>query len=96
MLMSMLIVSHQDSFLVVAQIRGNTESRYYLNSINYNQEMGKMKKNIFKFQTTQYVCGDEMGGPIGCLQYFTAVTGTVASFNYPLGTTAIGANPTSK
>ena len=37
-----------------------------------------------------------MGGPMGCLQYFTAVTGTVASFNYPLGTTAIGSNPTSK
>lgn len=35
-----------------------------------------------------------MGGPLGCLQYFTAVTGTVASFNYPLGTTAIGTNPT--
>jgi len=48
----------------------------------------------YRIKTTQYVCGDEMGGPIGCLQYFTAVTGTVASFNYPLGTTAIGANPT--
>ena len=37
-----------------------------------------------------------MGGPSGCLQYFTAVTGTVASFNYPLGTTAIGQDTTSK
>jgi len=48
----------------------------------------------YRIKTTQYVCGDEMGGPIGCLQYFTAVTGTVASFNYPLGTTAIGADTT--
>ena len=95
MLISMLIVSHRDSFLVLAQIRGNTESRYYLNSINNNQEMGQMIF-FFKFQTTQYVCGEEMGGPSGCLQYFTAVTGTVASFNYPLGTTAIGQDTTSK
>ena len=47
MLMSMLIVSHQDFFLVLAQIRGNTESRYHLNSIDNNQYMGKMKKNMF-------------------------------------------------
>ena len=93
----MLTVSHLGSFLVLAQIHGNTESRYHLNSIDKNQEMGKMKFwFLFLFQTTQYVCGDEMGGPIGCLQYFTAVTGTVASFNYPLGTTAIGQDTTSK
>ena len=55
MLMSMLIVSHQDFFLVLAQIRGNTESRYYLNSINYNQEMGKMKKKINFRQPNMYV-----------------------------------------
>ena len=47
MLISMLTVSHRGSFLVLAQIRGNTESRYYLNSINNNQEMGNMKKKIF-------------------------------------------------
>ena len=46
MLMSMLIVSHQDFFLVLAQIRGNTESRYHLNSIDNNQDMGKMKKSF--------------------------------------------------
>jgi len=48
----------------------------------------------YRIKTTQYVCGEEMGGPSGCLQYFTAVTGTVASFNYPLGTTAIGQDTT--
>jgi len=55
---------------------------------------GSTNTRQYRIKTTQYVCGDEMGGPIGCLQYFTAVTGTVASFNYPLGTAAIGANPT--
>ncbi|TRY75197.1 hypothetical protein TCAL_10438, partial [Tigriopus californicus] len=32
---------------------------------------------------TQYACGDEQAGPDGCLQYFTGLTGTVASFNFP-------------
>merc|ERR1719273_2358161 len=32
-------------------------------------------------KVTQYACGDEdMGGPAGCLQYFTAETGSVASY----------------
>ncbi|XP_059078349.1 uncharacterized protein LOC131876855 [Tigriopus californicus] len=34
-------------------------------------------------KVTQYACGDELGGPDGCLQYFTGTTGTVASFNFP-------------
>ncbi|XP_059097607.1 uncharacterized protein LOC131891928 [Tigriopus californicus] len=34
-------------------------------------------------KVTQYACGDEQGGPDGCLQYFTGTTGTVASFNFP-------------
>jgi len=55
---------------------------------------GSTNTRQYRIKTTQYVCGDEMGGPIGCLQYFTAVTGTVASFNYPLGTAAIGADTT--
>ncbi|XP_059087690.1 uncharacterized protein LOC131884071 [Tigriopus californicus] len=33
-------------------------------------------------KVTQYNCGDEQGGPDGCLQYFTGTTGTVASFNF--------------
>ncbi|TRY61845.1 hypothetical protein TCAL_01495, partial [Tigriopus californicus] len=32
---------------------------------------------------TQYLCGQEMGGPDGCLQYFTGNTGTIASYNFP-------------
>jgi len=31
----------------------------------------------------QFNCGDEMGGPAGCLQWFTENTGTIRSFNFP-------------
>lgn len=31
----------------------------------------------------QFQCGDEMGGPSGCLQYFSTATGTIRSFNFP-------------
>jgi len=31
----------------------------------------------------QFNCGDEMGGPAGCLQWFTEETGTIRSFNFP-------------
>ena len=44
---------------------------------------------------TQYVCNDEIGGPTGCLQYFHATSGTVASFNYPIGTSSIASATTS-
>jgi len=31
----------------------------------------------------QYRCGDEQGGPAGCLQYFENTTGKIRSFNFP-------------
>ena len=37
-----------------------------------------------------------MGGPADCLQYYTATSGTVASFNYPIGTSSIASATTSK
>lgn len=37
----------------------------------------------FDIKVTQYACGDEMGGPPGCLQYFSGNTGSFASFNFP-------------
>jgi hypothetical protein len=41
-------------------------------------------------QVIQYDCMNDMGGPAGCLQYFTEATGTVASFNYsPIKATTI-------
>lgn len=32
---------------------------------------------------TQFKCGDEMGGPSGCLQWHTSAAGFVRSFNFP-------------
>lgn len=32
---------------------------------------------------TQYACGDENGGPAGCLQYFQNPNGKIRSFNFP-------------
>ncbi|TRY61310.1 hypothetical protein TCAL_01452 [Tigriopus californicus] len=39
--------------------------------------------STYDIKVTQYLCGDEMAGPDGCLQYFVGNTGTVASFNFP-------------
>ena len=35
-----------------------------------------------KLQVLQFDCKNEMGGPTGCLQYFTTDMGTFSSFNY--------------
>lgn len=48
----------------------------------------------YTIKVTQYVCNDEIGGPTGCLQYFHATSGTVASFNYPIGTSSIASDTT--
>ena len=45
---------------------------------------------------TQFTCDDELGGPPGCLQYHTATTGVVASFNYPIGVTSLSATSTTR
>ncbi|XP_059088177.1 uncharacterized protein LOC131884423 [Tigriopus californicus] len=39
--------------------------------------------STYDIKVTQYLCGQEMGGPDGCLQYFTGNTGTIASYNFP-------------
>lgn len=43
----------------------------------------------YTIKTMQYTCNDEYGGPYGCGQYFYATSGTVASFNYPLGQSTV-------
>ncbi|XP_059088333.1 uncharacterized protein LOC131884531 [Tigriopus californicus] len=49
---------------------------------------GTATSRQFDIKVTQFACGDEMGGPDGCLQYFTGTTGSFASFNFPTtGTT---------
>lgn len=40
-------------------------------------------------KVTQYNCGDEdMGGPMGCLQYWTGTSGYISSYNFPPTATA--------
>ena len=36
--------------------------------------------NCVFLKVSQYICGDDMGGPPDCLQYFTATSGKVARF----------------
>jgi len=36
-----------------------------------------------ELKVTQYRCGDEQGGPPGCLQYFENTSGKIRSFNFP-------------
>jgi len=43
----------------------------------------------YSVKALQYTCTEEMAGPPGCLQYFTATTGTVASFNFPTTATSV-------
>merc|ERR1712038_619761 len=40
----------------------------------------------YSIHATQFASSNEMGGPPGCLQFFTGATGTVSSFNWQ-GTT---------
>jgi len=67
---------------------GNSGQHMYLDS-----DGSTCLKNVFTFDgdsttramdimITQYDCKSMLGGPPGCLQYFTGTTGTVSSFNY--------------
>ena len=40
----------------------------------------------------QYACGDEMGGPVGCLQYFTGTSGSVANYGFPTSGNVVAAS----
>ncbi|XP_059099771.1 uncharacterized protein LOC131893679 isoform X2 [Tigriopus californicus] len=48
----------------------------------------------WNIKVTQYACGDENGGPDGCLQYFTGTTGTVSSYNFPTQAAVLDSSPT--
>ena len=44
-------------------------------------------------KVNQYDCSpDNLGGPSGCLQYFTGTTGQIASFNFDTTTTTVSAS----
>eukprot|EP00095_Tigriopus_kingsejongensis_P012205 maker-scaffold767_size101014-snap-gene-0.9 protein:Tk12205 transcript:maker-scaffold767_size101014-snap-gene-0.9-mRNA-1 annotation:"PREDICTED: uncharacterized protein LOC100903241" len=44
----------------------------------------------WEIKVTQYACGDDNGGPPGCLQYHTGTVGSFASFNFPTADTMVG------
>ena len=50
----------------------------------------------YSIHVTQYDARNGMGGPPGCLQYFTGDTGTFSSFNFQTDATAGEAPPQSK
>ena len=43
----------------------------------------------YDIKISQYECGSESSGPPGCLQYYTATTGKIASFNYPTSSSTV-------
>ena len=60
---------------------------------NININIAATTSRQWDVKVTQYECGSEHGGPPGCLQYFTSDTGTVASFNFPTGS-SVGSSAT--
>merc|ERR1719410_1569797 len=40
------------------------------------------QSRAYTIKVTQFESTNEMGGPTGCLQFFTGDTGTVSTFNY--------------
>jgi hypothetical protein len=61
-------------------------------SFNFGPVQSTRKYDI---KVTQFDCQTELGGPPGCLQYHTATSGTIASFNYPIGTTVVSSTATN-
>jgi hypothetical protein len=45
-------------------------------------------------KVTQYACGDQDGGPPGCLQYFSGTSGTLSSYNFPTSSSTVGSSTT--
>lgn len=51
--------------------------------VHYGVGGGSSSTRELDIRVSQYTCGDEMGGPPGCLQYFTSSAGKIRSFNFP-------------
>jgi len=58
-------------------------------SVNFNIGASTTTTRQWDIYITQYSCGQEdLGGPPGCLQYYTGATGVVKNFGYPAANTA--------
>jgi len=51
--------------------------------VHYEIGGGTSSTRELDIRVSQYTCGDEMGGPPGCLQYLTSSSGKIRSFNFP-------------
>ena len=76
------------SLSLVATITNNVCNKKYLFftlkwSVKVNQHYQR------DIKVSQHECGSESGGPPGCLQYYTATSGKIASFNYPTTSTSV-------
>jgi len=59
------------------------------NTINIDIDTGTTTTRTWKIKVTQYECGNMMMPVENCLQYHTARTGTIASFNWDISATAV-------
>jgi len=62
--------------------------------VNINIGGGTFTRS-YDIRITQYRGGDEMGGPMGCLQYFDQAQNMIRSFNFPVtkqGATSVAAS----
>merc|ERR1712141_756647 len=50
---------------------------------HYGLGGGTSSTRALDIRVSQFACGDEMGGPAGCLQYYTSSAGKIRSFNFP-------------
>jgi len=48
----------------------------------FSYGLSSTQSRAYTIKVTQFESTNEMGGPSGCLQFFTGDTGTVSSFNY--------------
>merc|ERR1712020_866539 len=51
--------------------------------VHYGVGGGTSATRELDIRVSQFACGDEMGGPAGCLQYYTSSSGKIRSFNFP-------------
>jgi len=51
--------------------------------VHYGIGGGTSSTRELDIRVSQFACGDEMGGPAGCLQYYTSSSGKIRSFNFP-------------
>jgi len=68
----------------------NSNQHFYVDTsdsecvdVHYGIGGGTSATRELDIRVSQFTCGDEMGGPPGCLQYHVSSAGKVRSFNFP-------------